>query len=525
MQFTELFLESTAQEYRRRYAARPYDASAYLREVADHEAVSVKTLHKHLGLGLRKSREKSIECQARLAEIDSYTRMIWEFSVNHSYDLNKISVAVSFDHLMGEKHLPESLTIKQVYESMRRQRLRNHSAVTWKKIPENRKPMDTWQMDFSKSRYFKHVVSGDGEIQCVKPIATKRQDDGVSLYMGLAIDMASRVMYVKYYLATGENADSVIEFILAAFDSKAGTFHLQGVPRSAYIDNGPGWTAFEAKAGMKKLGVAKIFGGFEKDVHGNKLPKRNKQGRGQIERTVNTIKNRMEAALFLKLGAGKKLYISDLNAALSDWLEEWNQGPHPMHREESKMNMFLAHSGNSFENLSFPPEDARAFFSRSIMRTVDRGKVLVKPKTYAFAPAIVDDGEEVEIVKNQNGYYIFKNGELHKLTLEGAPEPIHEPRAGNFATETKNAKLAEMALRKRFDEELISVLGTTLHKLNDDEWNDIAPFFEQPRSVEEIEEKVAWMAMARRLATEAPVRMPSNIIQLPAESFIRKDSI
>jgi hypothetical protein len=304
--------------------------------------------------------------------------------------------------------------------------------------------------------------------------------------------------------------------------------HLQGVPKSAYVDNGSGWLDGRMVAGLKKLGVAEILGGFEKDIHNRPLRKRNKQGRGQVERSVNTLKNRMEAALYLRMGKGRKLFVKDLNEALNEWLEEWNQGPHPMDRTESKMNTFLAHSGNHFENLIFPPEDARAFFSRAITKKVIRRKILVAKNIYAYAPAFVDDGDEVEIIRNQSGYYLF-NGEMHKLTLE-APEPEtrHEERERptSIAFEMKDAKLADLSLRKRFDEEMLRELGTSIGRMGDDEWNDIAPFFEAPRSVDEIEEKVRWMSLTHSMKNDAPlpaIARPSNIIQLPPESFIHHE--
>lgn len=525
-----VFLEQTRQEYLRRYSERPRAASQWLREVAERNMIHYATLHRHLKLCVRGSKEPSQDVALRHSEENAYAQMVWRLVQEKSHGDSRMRVKVVYDHLRSEGRIPEEITIKRIYEAMKRLNLRNDAMPITQRF-ERKTPMSMWQMDFSKSRYIKHVSdkSGESAVEIRDPQFTKRQDDGKSLWFGVAVDDASRVIYVEYFVARGESSDEVIEFVLHAFDPKPAML-LQGIPESIFVDRGSGWMDGRTAIGLKKMGVKEIVGANAKDALGRTLNVSNKAARGKVERTVRTMKEVIEARLYLKYGHGHRMPVAELNAVVSAMLEEFNQERHPTRRDDSKWNIYQQTIGSwiedGFQKLRYPADDARALFSRSITKTVIRRKINLGKGIEAVVPSFIDDGAKVEVVRSQagKGWFLFHDGKLIELAVDQPRSEDEQLARTPVRAEVKTTMLADLALRRRFDQALLAALGTTLQRLSDDEYNDIAPFFEKPHSIEEIEEQVAWMKSRRSIVAEAkapkaPTPISSNIIMLPKESY------
>lgn len=351
--------------------------------------------------------------------------------------------------------------------------------------------MSMWQVDFSKSRYFKHV--GDDNVQVRKPNFTKRQIDGQAVWLGVAIDDASRVMYVSYFVTSGEHSLTVQSFLVSAFQEKQNQKLLQGLPTSIYVDRGSAWLTKMTDNGLEKLGVAKIVGSDEKDVRGNTIRRSNKKARGKVERQIRTLKEKMEQALFLKLEAGRQISLVSLNLIVEAWVQQWNQRKHPTREGEYKWEIFAP----ALTELTYPPEDALAFFHKVTLKTVVRGKINVGDGLICDAPEHLDDGHKVEIIQDNSGHYLFAGGKRTKLTyqsgtttakLKKAKIRVKEMESRNLKSETREDTFEDYELRSRFCEEL----GRYLSNLPDRICSQLEPFFSSKRTLAEIRDKVKW---------------------------------
>lgn len=502
-------LQEIRRDYYALYDRRPSDASAYLRQVAITHGINKQTLHRHLQLRVRKERAPSMIVTERLAEHDVYGRLVWKFINEHTFDDATPSITMAYNILRERKQIPEEITRSHVYASIKRQNLKALSQPLWRRF-ERRAPMDLWQIDFSKSRYFKHA--GDGEIQICPPNYTKRQQDGQSLWFGVAIDDASRVSYVHYFVSPGEDSLSVQAFLLKAFEAKPDSKLLQGLPEAVYVDRGSGWATRTTENGLTKLGIKQIIGADEKDSQGNQIRRSNKKARGKVERMVRSIKESMEQEFYLKYQAGQRLTLNQFNMLVEIWLSKWNEGKHPVKAPETKWDMFAP----ALLGLKFPPEEALAYFTQSIIRKVIRRMLSVGNGVYCIAPMFLDDGESVEIIRDNAGHYVFKDGKRYRLQYQQGttPEQLAKLKvrkdgviARNIQSELKVDTYSDYYLRERFMQEF----GKGLNTIPEDIWNEFSEFFESEKTVEEIKTMASW------LRERLNPTLPSNVIRLPLQ--------
>lgn len=514
--FDPLFLERIRVEYKRlKREVSPRAASAYLKDLCASENIKKATLHRHLQLNERGPRENPITVQMRQQQMNDYAKQVFEFHQLHSIDAYAMSYQVAFDVLQAKGELPDWLHMKQIYPAIQRLGLKQDAMPTYERfeLPE---PMNMWQMDFSKSRYFKLI--GNDEAMICEPRFTKRQDDGNSLWLGIAIDDASRVMYVLYFVAPGENAPVVRDFALSAFEQKERPF-LQGIPKCLYVDRGSGWISGDTREGLIKLGITQIVGTDQRDSLGRKMKKSNSQARGKVERSVETIKTKMEAFFFGLKGAGTKLSLSELNEEVSAWIEDWNiNSAHPRIKSKSKWQIFEP----KVAELRFPPDDARGYFTRKITKKVRNRRINLANNLYAWVPKglVLNEGQEVEIIRDAEGWWLFHQGRRIKLTL--TEDSIEEVKTNTIEVQSDAPQADktwdEYDLREIFNAKLMEQCKVPLKRLPDDLVDDLQVWFEKRRTMAEIEDQIGII----RLTLEGRSKKPSNIIQLTSPNRYAK---
>jgi hypothetical protein len=257
-----------------------------------------------------------------------------------------------------------------------------------------------------------------------------------------------------------------------------------------------------------------------------------------VERFVQTVKTKMEARWHADVqNFPRKLTIAQLNEKVAEWWEEFNQVGHPTRKGEGKWDIFNSIAGCEGDawcpKLRFPTSEARMFFSSEFTVTVRNRKAKVGVKAqlpvYAIFPEFVTDGKW-PIVKDQTGknhtsYYLWHNGERHLLKVEGEEvSTTHdEGTAYTQPIEDRDAKLDGIQLRRRFADDLFATLGVEMRELtqDDDVWQDVKPFFEQPRSINEITEQIAWLRVRREAQTVKSRTAGAIIIPMSPNDYVR----
>lgn len=504
-------LEEIRRNYLVLFDKRPSDASAYLRQTAKQLDINLQTLHRHLKLRVRNPRTPDPSLAEKYAEHDAYGRLVWQFINENTFDDVQPSITMAYRVLRNQDRIPKEITRGQIYASIQRQHLKAQSEVPFRRF-ERRSPMDLWQVDFSKSRFFKYT--GEDEIQVCPPHFTKRQSDGNSLWFGVAIDDASRVAYLEYFIAKGEDSLTVQSFLLNSFKIKNGRKLLQGMPKAIYVDRGSAWLTKSMETGLAKLGIDQVVGANEKTAEGRTIGRSNKKARGKVERFIRDVKDNMEQELFLTCGAGRRLSLAEFGFAVEAWMEERNCSRHPTRSGETKWGVY----SSCLTDLKSAPDEALAYFTHTIVKKVSRRMINVGKGVYCIAPMFMENGDTAEVIQDNAGHYVFHKGNRYKLEYqEGTtPEQLEKLKVRHSVLQEKGKRselevdsLTDYPLRMRFMDEL----GIPLNALPDEIWQDLSPFFQEPKTIAEIKHAVDWVRERMQ------PRLPKNVIQVPLERY------
>ncbi|HEY3874793.1 MAG TPA: hypothetical protein VGM92_04920 [Candidatus Kapabacteria bacterium] len=460
--------------------------------------VSVATLYRKLELSQvkpRKRRAVSSATQVKREALDSYGRTVFEFALQSSFDHSVCTYRIAFEFLQESERIPRWVTEQMIYKAIARQDLENEWSPVARRF-EREHAMSMYQCDFSVSRHLKHV--GNGRLMVRNPNATKMTLDRRRLWVGVAIDDASRVMYMEYFLAKGESAVEAQHFLLRAFARKPRIAHhpndflLQGIPQSIYVDRGSGWMDGATQIGLARMGVKMIIGANEKDAMGRVLPRSNKKARGKVEKSVQTLKRRFEMMYSLKHPHGSETDLATLNFELHAWLEEWNQMAHPTRKADDgsslgKWNLYYG----ALKSAMYPDENALGLFSRTKTCKVRQRLVNVAPNVYCVAPLWANDGDEVEIFAAHGFYFTMHEGARHELILQSSmnAQPIGETM--RMQIERDEDLLTGSQVNTRFSEEMMKLSDGrfAIGSIPIEMWEQIESFFDTPQTVGAIKDK------------------------------------
>lgn len=461
-------------------------------------SVSAATLYRKLELSQVKPRKKRAVASAievKREALDSFGRTVFEFAMQNSFDHASCTYRIAFEFLQAQERIPRWVTEQMIYKAIARQRLENEWSPVARRF-EREHPLSMYQCDFSVSRHIKHV--GNGRLMVRNPNATKMTLDRRRLWVGVAIDDATRVMHMEYFLAKGESAVEAQQFLLKAFARKPRLAHhpndflLQGIPQSIYVDRGSGWMDGSTQIGLARMGVQMIIGANEKDAMGRVLPRSNKKARGKVEKSVQTLKRRFEMMYSLNHPHGFETDLATLNFELHQWLEEWNQMAHPTRKADDgsalgKWNLYYG----ALQSAMYPDENALGLFSRTKKCKVRQRLVNTAPNVYCVAPMWANDGDEIEIFAVHGFYFTMHDGARHELILQSAMNSTPIGETMRMQIERDDDLLSGSQVNARFSDELMKLSDGRfgIASMPTDVWEQIESFFDTPQTIGAIKAK------------------------------------
>lgn len=484
--------QSVLDEIRQNYLSAPDQTGRdrIIRSGMKSTGYSYGALMKRLDLKLRK-RTLSPKEEARKKTLDEYGKLVWDYQQKHSTNHRKIRTTIAFQRLQDTGEIPAHLTYFQISESIRRQRLKNKASSYF--IPfERTHPLSAFQVDFTRSVHLEHRKTDKKDVMRVC-YSKGAKGSTERVWLGVAIDDASRVTYAHYYITSGESAKLAQDFIMKVFSQKTKTNKstgeiqelrlLQGLPKTVYTDRGGGFKKTSTRNGLARMGIKHILGNNEKDTLGNKLPTSNKQGRGKVEKMVQTIKNSFESYLLLSEGAGTEFTRKEMNLRLKQWLIKWNSGLHPRRVGHTRWAVFAPAIGKG----EFPPENAHLLFSTTVFKTVQRRQVCTAPGVWCKVPDFIRDKEKIEILAMEGRYYTMVNG--NRLQLEVLTDKKQQV-ATNIPQpkETETDFIEGLALRERLSSEIerITNYSHNIGSLPDSLQPEVNDFVSAPRMIADL---------------------------------------
>jgi hypothetical protein len=465
-----------------------------------------------------KKRSLSAEQAERAKELETYSRVVYDFIAKAEYDSKSFSVELAYDLLLNDGQIPKEYTLSMIRRKANEIGLANEYKTPARKFIGRSAPLHLVMVDYSKSEYFHNKKNG--QIYMMKHTETKTEEPRLSI--AAAIDQYSRVAWVKYFINKGESSAFVRDVLLEVFEEKVDwkdtgeiTGHarlLQGIPRELYFDRSGGNTSGETAIGLFKLNIKKITGSVEIDTRGRKTNRSNSKARGMIEKFIRDFKESFEARLW-----GKKLLgdlppdfsLMELNEWATAYCEEYNSRMHPV-LNDVRWNLFKP----ALSEAVFPPDEAKMYFHGWKPTKVQRRLIMGRNRNHWFiAPERIKDGQTVDVLFSGKDCYIFYEGKMLKLRpQEGSIREVIERESASEIYEG-------MHLRERFGNEILHGSSgefkiSTLDKSLKD---DIREFLEKPRSVEEIKERASYCIMVSRSGNRA-----KNIIEFKDKFSLRE---
>lgn len=211
---------------------------------------------------------------------------------------------------------------------------------------------DMWQSD---AMHGPRVMLNDGGTVVAKLFA--------------CIDNHSRLIcFAAWYKA--ETAECFMDCLWNAF-------HLRGLPKTLYWDNGSSFRDDRIRLGCASLGVNVVY-----------AKPYSPQGKGVIERLNRTIRQQFLS----QLEKDEKLSLTELNTRFSKWVDEYNRRVHSALDGISPLQCYLS----QLKAVRNAPEDLPLHFRRRDTRIVNndrtvrfKGRKLEAPRGYS--------GREIEI--------------------------------------------------------------------------------------------------------------------------------
>jgi len=504
----ERWLEEVRTEYWRmkRDGSSKEELGRFIERKAESIGKSTKTLYARLKLSTRKVSVPSAVAERR-KDIDRYARLVFDFAESRSRDDMRVDWKLAFEVLQENETVPKEVSLQQVYSSIKRQNLATLSQAVIKSW-EREHGLSLVQIDYTRSDCFRHV--GEGVLEMgEKAQPYKDADDRRRVWLCVAVDDASRVVFADYVLSEGESQVMTQEFMFRAFAEKDRLVNertgeavrdniFQGIPKSIYWDRGPGHKSATV-AGLEYHGIGVISGNNKVDGFGKKTNRSNKGAHGKVESANGEIKGSFERRLWLAHRIGWRIHIDELNALLLDWCRKVNLGKHPTRPGEIRWDIFNA----ALAEAQFPQDNFLVPFAAPYRRKVQNRLIRIDNDTFV-APELCENGKEYDIMKDPSGYWLVTSGK--RFLLEGQRE-WHKKHNDFARIEQDEDMLSERDLKVRLDEE-IKLQSRGELKLTDmrlTHKDDLLFFYEKPRSIGEIK------SLARVLVSERSMR-PTNII-------------
>jgi len=277
------------------------------------------------------------------------------------------------------------------------------------------------QLDFSRSKYFQ-IVEFDPEKNdwilkvSGKELHYKKGDRNFRLWIAQLKDSYSRARLARAYGATGESAIMGLEFLNFCYTRKEDDHPLNYIPDTLKTDQGAFAKKKEVQAVMRAL-----------QIELKKSTPWNKESQGKIESGFVTIWRRFEMRLAMKLGGGAKLYLSQYNQLLHEFMIKDLDQKHTVRtqykRGEDYRVSMIEHPPREIDESLF----IHAF--RTYERTVDQ-TLMVTIDNIPLACPDYTIGQRIRIYRNMNGEY---EGELMREDRKSFTlQPYHTYKPGEF---------------------------------------------------------------------------------------------
>ncbi len=473
----ERYFSSSSREERRKVIQRGVKESGY----------SIGALYRVLKLSVRKKKPNTASL-TRAKTIDQYAKIVWDHQQEHSKGTRKLKTAPVYRYLVSIGTIPKEIRYHHIAASIRRQQFKRKAIPLFHPF-EREDPLSAIQVDFTRSAYFETVKKGEKE--SVRLSYSKGANGAESrVWIGVAIDDASRVTYGRYYITSGESAKLAQHFMIRTFRpklSKSGSPLplLQGVPKQIYTDRGSGFRNIQTANGLRRMGIVHAIGSNERDSEGKQLQSSNKQGRGKVERMIQVIKGDFETTFLLKYGVKQEFTLKELNDEFRRWLVVWNSTEHPTREAVNKWQVFET----VLSSVEYPDENAAELFYTSSYKTVHRGQVNVDTGIWCKAPHAVSHGDKIEIISSSGRFYTIIDGKRVELeVISDRQGKVKKSQKIEKPVEKVTDHLEGLTLRSRLSAEIERIskhayhLGTFAESIG----SELNVFLGSPRSIREI---------------------------------------
>lgn len=469
------FSASTADE-RRRIIERGIKESGYSRGA----------LYRVLRLQVRKKRPNQ-DTLLRASTIDAYAKLVWDHQQEHSKGIRKLKTAPVYRYLVSIGKIPSEIRYHHIAASIRSQQFKRKAVPLFHPF-EREEPLSAIQVDFTRSAYFQTVKKADKE--SVRISYSKGANGAESrVWIGVSIDDASRVVYARYYITSGESSKLAQHFMIRTFSPKLSKDGsplplLQGIPKQIYTDRGSGFRNIQTGNGLRRLGILHAIGSNEKDSEGKRLPSSNKQGRGKVERMIQVIKGEFEATMLLKYEVKAEFSLKELNEELHKWLIKRNMSEHPR-RPATRWKVFET----GLRAIQYPPENVNDLFYTTTYKTAHRGQVNVDTGIWCKTPHSIKHGDKIEIVSLSGRYFtIIDNKRVELEVISDRAGKVKKAQKVEKPVEQVTDHLEGLTLRSRLSSEIerISKYQYHLGSFAGSIAAELDVFLSSPRSISEI---------------------------------------
>ncbi len=317
------------------------ERSKVIAHAANFLGVSTMTVHralKKLGYGgNRKRRSDKGATTVTLEELRLIAAMVYHSSRQNDKLLMPVKRAIDIAYHSGE--------IKALYHEGTINRLLRENGLTPKKLKQPKPhvnmrtdhPNELWQVDPSICVLYYLKDSKGNDTNYLRPMDKdkfyknkmenlyKIANERVFRYV--VTDHASGAFYCKYYMARGEDQETLFDFLMTAMGEKDRQKNpFEGVPKMLYWDKGSANQSHMIKHLLDKLGVkhsAHIAG--------------NSRAKGQVEKTNDIIERHFEGSLYLF----KVTSIEQLNECCEYWQRDFQTNERYKHTRHG-MPRFVA---------------------------------------------------------------------------------------------------------------------------------------------------------------------------------------
>lgn len=240
-------------------------------------------------------------------------------------------------------------------------RLRERGLRTRDKIVrvEAKRPNQTHQLDFSRSKYFQIYKYDTKKADYIlkvsgKKLTYKENENNLRTWLVGIIDTYSRIPLAMAFAATGESAAIGMEFLNFAYNRPEDDHPLRYIPETLKTDNG---------AFIKNKSVQNMLKAL--DIKSELVIPYKHRGIQKIESLWKLIWQRYELPLAVQLEAGAEIYLSEYNELLHEKMIEFAEMQHPM-RSGTKLHVYKAGL------VRYQPREIKVDVNEAAFRVIER---------------------------------------------------------------------------------------------------------------------------------------------------------